>query len=422
MKKEIRAYLISLPAAIFIMMVFSCTTSPFFDLAYGDYYGNHSSTALLIGKEWLAGAIPYKDLFVTGGPLYYLIQAAGWEIAGRTGVWLLQSLWLSVGIYMIYRLCRAFTTERKSWLLTGAVVMINVTAGGAVYAGALLALFAVFYHKGVKQGLLSVICMAAGAAVVILPFVGWFTLNGAGREMFDGTFLYPVRMLFADMADHTLLMHKVVKSIPCLLLIVAGILACIRKKIENGLLFLLTGLGLSVFCILGDGDWQHYLIEVLCYPLLGICLFEYGRHGGIRKFLSVMCTVGMLVIMMIPLRHYAAFLLTEDISGYTQLMDEVKDYREKYTDNEIFMVDMPSFFYLYADITPRYRYFADRTDYEGVVDGIREDLNDYVQESCKATILIVKSRGMAYESIGNYEMADMYYHNRELMSVYEYME
>ena len=120
MKKEIRAYLISLPAAIFIMMVFSCTTSPFFDLAYGDYYGNHSSTALLIGKEWLAGAIPYKDLFVTGGPLYYLIQAAGWEIAGRTGVWLLQSLWLSVGIYMIYRLCRAFTTERKSWLLTNA--------------------------------------------------------------------------------------------------------------------------------------------------------------------------------------------------------------------------------------------------------------------------------------------------------------
>ena len=321
MKKEIRAYLISLPAAIFIMMVFSCTTSPFFDLAYGDYYGNHSSTALLIGKEWLAGAIPYKDLFVTGGPLYYLIQAAGWEIAGRTGVWLLQSLWLSVGIYMIYRLCRAFMTERKSWLLTGAVVMINVTAGGAVYAGALLALFAVFYHKGVKQGLLSVICMAAGAAVVILPFVGWFTLNGAGREMFDGTFLYPVRMLFADMADHTLLMHK-----------------------------------------------------------------------------------------------------TEDIFGYTQLMDEVKDYREKYTDNEIFMVDMPSFFYLYADITPQYRYFADQTDYEGVVDGIREDLNDYVQESCKATILIVKSRGMAYESIGNYEMAGMYYHNRELMSVYEYME
>ena len=330
MKKEIRAYLISLPAAIFIMMVFSCTTSPFFDLAYGDYYGNHSSTALLIGKEWLADAIPYKDLFVTGGPLYYLIQAAGWGIAGRTGV----------------------------WLLTGAVVMINVTAGGAVYDGALLALFAVFYHKGVKQGLLSVICMAAGAAVVILPFVGWFTLNGAGREMFDGTFLYPVRMLFADMADHTLLMHKVVKSIPCLLLIVAGILACICKKIENGLLFLLTGLGLSVFCILGDGDWQHYLIEVLCYPLLGICLFEYERHGGFQKFLSVMCTVGMLVIMMIPLRHYAAFLLTEDIFGYTQLMDEVKDYREKYADNEIFMVDMPSFFYLYADITPQYRYFV----------------------------------------------------------------
>ena len=101
MKKEIRAYLISLPVAIFIMMVFSCTTSPFFDLAYGDYYGNHSSTALLIGKEWLADAIPYKDLFVTGGPLYYLIQAAGWGIAGRTGVWLLQSLWLSVGIYMM---------------------------------------------------------------------------------------------------------------------------------------------------------------------------------------------------------------------------------------------------------------------------------------------------------------------------------
>ena len=57
-----------------------------------------------------------------------------------------------------------------------------------------------------------------------------------------------------------------------------------------------------------------------------------------------------------------------------------------------------------------------------MVDRIREDLNDYVQKSCKATILIVKSRGMAYESIGNYEMAGMYYHNRELMSVYEYME
>ncbi len=475
MKRKGMAYLICLLTAALVLAIFSSTTSPLYGLEYGDYYGNHSSSALLVGKEWLSGRLPYRDLFSAGGPLYYLIQRIGWAVGGRTGVWILQIVWMSVGLFLIQQICRRFTSETKSFLLmavgaiaaaatltggnsreefcillsvlmlylfvlsrergdwrrrdrflagiiAGAVVMMDGTAGGAIYGALLYLIVRAFAEGKTKKGLACAVQIGMGAALIPVLFAAAFLFLGAGKEMAEAAVVVPFRMLWDEIGNGTLLLHNAVKCIPYLLLAAAGIWGIVKKKEDERGILAWIGIGLFLFGLLGDGKWYHYLNGVFCCPLLGLLWMEHGKGRNVFAVLYSFCAVGVAVIFGIPLSHFAEFVMTEDVSGYTQLMGELRTYRESYPDNEIFMIDMPAFFYLDAEITPQYRYFADQSEYEGVVEGIREDLNEYITNACNATILIVKSRGMAYESFGDYNMAGMYSHNREILSVYERME
>lgn len=62
----------------------------------GDYAKNEVSHAMLVGKYWFQGNIPYRDLFVSAYPMYLLIQAVGWLIGGRDGIFFLEIISLSV--------------------------------------------------------------------------------------------------------------------------------------------------------------------------------------------------------------------------------------------------------------------------------------------------------------------------------------
>ena len=77
-KNNIARWGISLAAAAAALVLLSTRTSPLYPLLMGSYVGNDVSAIMLIAKYWIAGEIvPYRELFAMGGPLYFLIHAAG---------------------------------------------------------------------------------------------------------------------------------------------------------------------------------------------------------------------------------------------------------------------------------------------------------------------------------------------------------
>lgn len=83
------------------VLFFSETTSPL----YHDW-GYDSAMFQTIGKYWAEGTLPYTGLFDHKGPIIFLINAAGYALAGRTGVFALQVVFLAASEWLAYRMLR----------------------------------------------------------------------------------------------------------------------------------------------------------------------------------------------------------------------------------------------------------------------------------------------------------------------------
>ncbi len=95
------------------LLFFSVTLSP---LLHCDELGMDSSMFELMGLAILKGYVPYVDLFDHKGPLLYFIEALGqWLIPGKTGLFLLQVVSLSVIVNLWYSSARMFTGYIRSY-------------------------------------------------------------------------------------------------------------------------------------------------------------------------------------------------------------------------------------------------------------------------------------------------------------------
>lgn len=127
--KRHRAGILHVILCIFIatlfVLVFSRSTSPL----YPDYYayggltdGGDSLQFQTIGKAWLDGKVPYRDLFDHKGPIIFLVNALGFLLGGGTryGIVVLQVIALAVVIHYALRLARLVSTNR----LWGGIVLV----------------------------------------------------------------------------------------------------------------------------------------------------------------------------------------------------------------------------------------------------------------------------------------------------------
>ena len=138
--KRHRASILHVILCIFIatlfVLVFSRSTSPL----YPDYYayggltdGGDSLQFQTIGKAWLDGKVPYRDLFDHKGPIIFLVNALGFLLGGGTryGIVVLQVIALAVVIHYVLRLARLVSTNR---LWGGIVLVFTLIAYARAYA------------------------------------------------------------------------------------------------------------------------------------------------------------------------------------------------------------------------------------------------------------------------------------------------
>ena len=125
---QILEALFFLIAATGFVLVFSESTSPLFS----DYYAyggvNDSGDSLqfqTIGKNWLEGLIPYKDLFDHKGPLVFLINALGFLIGfgSRYGIVLFQIIALFIVLKFVFKFA-ALASKRRIWGVVSSLIFL----------------------------------------------------------------------------------------------------------------------------------------------------------------------------------------------------------------------------------------------------------------------------------------------------------
>ena len=104
---EKRVFLALLGIFLLGMMLVSVSTSPLYQFSFG----GDSAIFTLIGKGIVNGKIPYVDLFDHKGPILFGIEALGYGVGGRAGIFLLQCVFGCITLFGIYKIYIMFSEQ-----------------------------------------------------------------------------------------------------------------------------------------------------------------------------------------------------------------------------------------------------------------------------------------------------------------------
>ena len=229
-------------AAVAFLYMFSVSTSPRYES-----FGDDSAIFQAVGKCWTLGALPYVGAFENKGSILFAVDALGYLICPRVGIFLLQIPFMYFSMLLTWRAVELFCSRRKvfavwltmilwraaifyegnrteeysmpfllagtylflRWLRDGknflppslgfvyglgfgACVLLRTTNGLPICCYVLLTTFVLIRAGAFKNIWQNFLNFWAGFATICLPFVIYFAANGALYEMLYGTILLNV--------------------------------------------------------------------------------------------------------------------------------------------------------------------------------------------------------------------------------------
>lgn len=319
--------------AVSFLLIMSFSTSPLFLNE-----GMDSVVFKTMGRAWLDGRIPYRDIFDHKGPFLYLLNAFGqWMVPGRAGIFMLQCIsfwmfllcmWKTAAIFvggwrrrlsmcLVLILAGAFFCEGnqcEEWMLPfiawclyllirdisggralsyveclsvgvsfAAVFLIRPNDAVMLIGGMTLGWFIVktlyIGDKTFISLLFPLLWMTAGVALITLPFVIYFAAEGAFKDFVYG--LIGFNFLYAGGGDDGLshlevLWKKIVFFLPfaCLLFV-------LYRTERKGLFGVLLPVVTLLLVLFGSSFFLHYFISLLPMYLV---LFAVLLSKGLPRF------------------------------------------------------------------------------------------------------------------------------------------
>lgn len=119
MKEAIRKLderpLLRIPVLFALSLVFMLAASVY-TTPLNPYYGFDSSVFMAFGKGISHGLRPYLDLYDNKGPMIFYVNALGYLLGGRNGVFALQVLFMTGVFELIWRLARLYASPAGALL------------------------------------------------------------------------------------------------------------------------------------------------------------------------------------------------------------------------------------------------------------------------------------------------------------------
>ena len=126
MKKEIitrdkfYAFIYCVFISFIFLLIFSISSSPLYTFPFT----HDSGIFQIIGKEWMNGLVPYRDIWDNKGPLLYFANGLGYLMTGnKIGIFIIQHINLSIAIFILFRLFRLEFSFYKSLFFSSFILI-----------------------------------------------------------------------------------------------------------------------------------------------------------------------------------------------------------------------------------------------------------------------------------------------------------
>ena len=309
--------------AFSFLSVFSWSTSPFFT-----HDGMDSAVFKTMGQALLKGKVLYRDIFDHKGPYLYFINALGqWLIHGRTGIFLLQVISLSIALcymfntaklfikpflsliclllaliffgghiqegnqceeWMMYTICISFYyvcfyfAKKSSYdhplhysfiygLCFGFSFFIRPNDAVAWFGGIMMGVALwLLYQKKYRNAILNTLCFLSGFIVMAIPVLIYFGYYNAIPDMWYGLVGFNQEYSGGIL---NLIQSCFEKNKPFLILIYAIFIWLIYDTGYEKLLFVITPAYGAAVLLMGTAMFLHYSICFVPFCLLFLTFF-----------------------------------------------------------------------------------------------------------------------------------------------------
>ncbi len=346
-------YCILSAMCVAFLLLMSASTSPL----YTDYCDGDSSIFMLIGKAISQGKNVYTDYFDHKGPILFYLNALGFCLTGtKTGVFIIQCIFLSLTSIFMYKTARIFTKTVGSFICViisllafastisdgnlseeycmlfcmipiylsvkfmtktpdaphkGKYMYIygicfalcaftRINNGFMICGIALIALVTDFIHDRAKNALKNIVYFIAGLLTVTIPICIFFLVKGTLNDMIFATFTFNLLYATEGSSDKSAsaLTLLIGWALPVIVLIVTS--AVFSKRLGPKVASLISTL--SVFALIPimlGYSYTHYYTTLIPIITLYTAVFFYiaGRRSAV---LSVI----LCVLMTLPLYSY----------------------------------------------------------------------------------------------------------------------
>jgi hypothetical protein len=452
-RSRVARAMFALAGSALALLLFALHTSPLFPDVFGGL--DDSALFLLVGKGMAQGKVCYLELFDHKGPVMFILQALGYMVKGRTGVWMLECLACAATFFTAWETLVLLNVPKKIPLISGALLYLfligkgNLTeefsvplvmlclflavrwitggraahppAYGLIYGASFAALclmkvtnapvvafiilwaFVSLARARLYKNLFTNLAAGVlGIALVAAPIFLWFYVNGALDDMLYATFVH--NFYYARINAHapyinSYLFQNLLMYVPVVYAVNAAWRVYRRDKTKPAL-FVLYVAAMGFACLLYVNRYTHYFLMFVPVFILAIGVAGKGtdtwmalpgqtRYERLAFHVKKRCGTFMLAFVMaayaiaggisigVALYEYAFGNLREKAGA---IADEARliPPDEK---SSVIGYQIPSSYYLEANIMPCYKYFTFQEWYSLANPRILDDFVRYIGEA-----------------------------------------
>ena len=352
MMKKIAILLYLFLVALLFVTIFSYTTSPLYNL---NGFTPDSIIFQIIGKYWVQGSIPYKDLWDMKGPYIYFINAIGYLLTNsRTGIYVIQIIFMWFTLLCIYNICNQVVAPCLSYfiillslaslsyiyeggnlteeyillpltlsfyyvfkwinqyesehtinhlpqhsivygIVLGLSLMTRLTNALSICTAVFIIIVILLFHKKYKNLFYNALYFLLGFIITTLPFFLYFHHHQALDEMWKATFLFPIKYAsntYMDIMDIGI-HYFILSYFSSILLMLLVIFLIIKWRIITlrYILYFLVAFIPFIWFCQGNG-YGHYGMTVFPLFLLAILEIKKMRMQYSYYIVSILLIIG----------------------------------------------------------------------------------------------------------------------------------